>query len=553
MAENITRCPKCKTSFRISDAHLKSAKGAVRCGSCLNIFNAKEHLISSKQEAPAPAPTKPQTKKSGQPPAPPAKPKKPETKVSEQAQAASSFAKAIATKSTGNIKAKPPTPQAKPISRADDEDDILISDDMDNKGGSKYDESFNSDDFNDTELGHSSTGQYDVSLFERLPDDDRDDDDSDSDESWALDLLNEDSDPPPPAPTQKELEEEEERQITQEFEASFNFKVVDDTKPVKPESQESFDFEDYPDSEDSGFATGEFDAVKPPVEKTKPSATKQDSKPLADTSFEDDYDVGYDDGYDVGYDDGYDTKLDSDQDYDVGYDASYEEDYEDDYEDEKNVLKDDETYSESIDQIKESYFEEEEYSEPFEKTPAEKESSNYLDAIEPEPVEFSFKRHSTFWQSNILWGTLSIVAGIALFIQIAKIKFDTLSLIEPYRSYYGMACKYADCTLPELVNRSKIRTANLVVRSHPKIKDALIVDAVLQNTAKFEQSFPTLDLVFTNSREKPVSARRLAPSEYLRGELAGRTNMPVKQPVHIAIEISDPGPEAVGYRISIVD
>lgn len=45
MSDAITRCPKCTTSFRITEAHLKSAKGAVRCGSCLNIFNAKENLI----------------------------------------------------------------------------------------------------------------------------------------------------------------------------------------------------------------------------------------------------------------------------------------------------------------------------------------------------------------------------------------------------------------------------------------------------------------------------------------------------------------------------
>jgi len=148
---------------------------------------------------------------------------------------------------------------------------------------------------------------------------------------------------------------------------------------------------------------------------------------------------------------------------------------------------------------------------------------------------------------------LVVIAGLLLIAQIAWLKFDTLSTQSPYRSYYAKACSLLSCTLPELIDRSKIRTANLVVRSHPRVKNALIVDAVLQNTAKFEQTFPTLDLVFTDSQDKTVAARRLTPNDYLGGELAGRRNMPIKQPVHIAIEISDPGEQAVGYKISIAN
>jgi len=40
-----TQCPHCAAQFRISDQHLKQAKGAVRCGSCLLIFQADQHLV----------------------------------------------------------------------------------------------------------------------------------------------------------------------------------------------------------------------------------------------------------------------------------------------------------------------------------------------------------------------------------------------------------------------------------------------------------------------------------------------------------------------------
>ncbi|MEM7365368.1 MAG: MJ0042-type zinc finger domain-containing protein, partial [Pseudomonadota bacterium] len=41
----ITRCPHCNTTFRITENQLEVAGGAVRCGSCLEIFAARNHLI----------------------------------------------------------------------------------------------------------------------------------------------------------------------------------------------------------------------------------------------------------------------------------------------------------------------------------------------------------------------------------------------------------------------------------------------------------------------------------------------------------------------------
>ena len=49
MAETqITRCPHCQTTFRIRLEQLAAAKGAVRCGSCLQVFKAADHLVNEK-------------------------------------------------------------------------------------------------------------------------------------------------------------------------------------------------------------------------------------------------------------------------------------------------------------------------------------------------------------------------------------------------------------------------------------------------------------------------------------------------------------------------
>ncbi len=45
----LTRCPKCHTLFRISENHLRRARGKTRCGQCYTVFEAKEATL---EEAP---------------------------------------------------------------------------------------------------------------------------------------------------------------------------------------------------------------------------------------------------------------------------------------------------------------------------------------------------------------------------------------------------------------------------------------------------------------------------------------------------------------------
>ncbi len=410
MTEHVTRCPKCATSFRISEAHLNSAKGSVRCGSCLSVFNAKDHLLPAHEDD------------------------------------------------------HNPTQQEDP----DQDEDILISDTMDmpKQEPAPFDE-FN-DEFSGAMFTKADTGQHDVNLFERDTLQDGEDDEVPQDESWALDLLNDDP---------KDTEEQEQKNDS-------------DAEHHDHHTQATYD-EPEASSGGESYYNNSFQIIE---EKTS-SSINDVAKDLYDE-----------------YDDVEIEEFD---------------------------------YSETS----------QTYAQPtsHQDTYDTNSSSDYLSSIEPEPVEFDYHGHSQFWHSRALWASLSLVAGLLLIGQFAWIKFPSLSVIEPYRSYYAQACNVFSCRLPELIDRSKIRSANLVVRSHPKVRNALVVDAVIQNTAKFEQTFPTLDLVFTDNLDKVVSARRLSPKEYLGGELAGRANMPSLQPVHIAIEIADPGEDAVGYQIIIVN
>ncbi|SFL83648.1 DUF3426 domain-containing protein [Marinobacter zhejiangensis] len=55
----LTRCPKCKTQFRVTAEQLSVANGKVRCGSCMGVFNALEHRTTATPSKPAAQPEPP--------------------------------------------------------------------------------------------------------------------------------------------------------------------------------------------------------------------------------------------------------------------------------------------------------------------------------------------------------------------------------------------------------------------------------------------------------------------------------------------------------------
>jgi predicted Zn finger-like uncharacterized protein len=63
-AKLVTRCPACRTAFRLVADQLRLRQGLVRCGQCDTVFDAREHLIevpvpaaSAAAPTPAPVPT----------------------------------------------------------------------------------------------------------------------------------------------------------------------------------------------------------------------------------------------------------------------------------------------------------------------------------------------------------------------------------------------------------------------------------------------------------------------------------------------------------------
>jgi len=475
----VTRCPQCATSFRITPAQLQSARGAVRCGACLHIFKARDHLVGAKAPKPDPAlvrkPTRPPASQpSPRPPAatrptadakpgakPPAQPplqKKPATAAPQVRKAVTSGRQTPPPKPSPAPPARKASPEERERQKLKfdqslidsesgdlDDDDFLISDDM----GRKTEDQ--------DPFGVASSTPSSHSLFERKIRSEREKDQEseagdDADESWAMSLL----------------EDEEE---TAQSSATLSRATADENtehRRSRDERMPSFELIDEPGDAHLETPTGEdhlqFELEEP----------------------------------------------------DTGKASSYE----------GERLRAHSPHHNS-------------------------ERSALLMGIDPEPVEMTWtqQRRRRKW----LWGSLALAALLVLVVQVAWLQFDRFSRIEPYRSAYEVACSVLGCELPALVDRSRIRAYNLVVRNHPEREGALVVDAILLNNARFAQPFPELVLEFSDLNGTAIAAREFSPSEYLSGELAGRDTMPPNQPIHLTLELVDPGDDAVNYRAYIPD
>ena len=439
MAETqITRCPHCQTTFRIRLEQLATAKGAVRCGSCLQVFKAADHFVSEKPKAvakPVSAPVKPVPVK----PAP--------------------------------VKAAPakPAPVKEPVS-FDDIPDQINDDPLEDFGirqperdaGETFDSGLKLDDSVFSMQESAKPSRY--SLHSQDKDlDFTDDFDSDnfgtrsssnsSDESWASGLIDDDSD-------------------------SSHAKSNDDDESWANALL---------DTDDDLLAEIDMSAGNTSLRNKE----KDDFLPSLDDDIDDEH-------------------------FHLGGNDDYPEE----------IVEIELTLASSVNDLLDEPLN---LASKHKKLPSQPKAPSFL------------------W----LWSSGAIIMMLALVAQVSYFKFDTWSRHPDYRASYALACQVIGCTLPAIQDTSKMNTQHFMVRLHPEVKQALYIDTLLINNASYRQPFPDLKLIFTGLEDQVIASRRFKPKEYLAGELAGVSEMPLNVPIHIALEIVNPGAEAVSYRIEL--
>ncbi|MES2676290.1 MAG: DUF3426 domain-containing protein [Pseudomonadota bacterium] len=465
MTHLVTRCPKCATAFRLTSNQLESARGSVRCGSCLHIFKAQEHLADNN-----PVAGNKQT---------------PTTKMTPDSKAAPA-ATDTAKPTHGNVKR---TSAPASINRAkvfEDEDDGLISDDMDKS--TEKESTYEFDGFLEVNL----QPKQNASLFDREIRYDTQIEKEHVDESWADNLLD---------------SEDSAQKLAKAQAKSAESTQASKSSPTKQQASAKKNQPSGNDQHINNHKTPVFSFVNETTSNTEGSEFS-DAFIHATKAKESD-NASVDDASNL-----FAAGLFNEEEFDTAQTTKRQS---------KNSSK-----MQGVNPSR----------------------AALLMNIIPAPIEFTAKRMRNWYQQQ-LWLSLTLLAAIALILQVAYFKFNYFSRVEPYRSAYAIVCPLLHCKVPSLVDIKQISATNLVVRVHPQTENALMVDAIILNKAPFDQPFPDLKLAFSTVDDIPVTARRFTAKEYLGGELAGMKYIPRNQPVHITLELVDPGPDAVNYHMSI--
>jgi len=195
-------------------------------------------------------------------------------------------------------------------------------------------------------------------------------------------------------------------------------------------------------------------------------------------------------------------------------------------------------------------------------------TASYNEIAEPENVEFApfsenndEQEHISFYyddapskpkRSKVASFTLITLNTLLVFTLVGLASwfhYEKLAKYPQVAALYQQFCDIAGCELPELSDITKIRSHNLVVRSHPTTRNALIIDAVITNEADYPQDFPDIALYFSDINNQTIAQRLIKPAQYLVPEILEWRQLPSNEGIHISLEIVDPGKEAVNYSL----
>ena len=85
----------------------------------------------------------------------------------------------------------------------------------------------------------------------------------------------------------------------------------------------------------------------------------------------------------------------------------------------------------------------------------------------------------------------------------------------------------------------------------PNIEKALMVNAVITNSAAISQGYPTLLVSMSNIRGQTVAQRYFKPDEYLSADTE-YVLMESGKLISINLEIMDPGHDALAFELDFI-
>lgn len=181
--------------------------------------------------------------------------------------------------------------------------------------------------------------------------------------------------------------------------------------------------------------------------------------------------------------------------------------------------------------------------------------TDHLDELDDEPVLLAAdgRKRSLLATTGLL--LLSLLLMGTLLLQFVDQHLDALRQRNSFARFEPWFCAVLDCPpAPVPVTASSsLYSQELLIRSHPRLKGALELSFIFRNDGAEPQPFPGLELSFKDPANTLLANRLLLPDDYLPPELRSLQAMPANSSVQIMLELVDPGAEAVNYTIAFRD
>jgi hypothetical protein len=160
-----------------------------------------------------------------------------------------------------------------------------------------------------------------------------------------------------------------------------------------------------------------------------------------------------------------------------------------------------------------------------------------------------FLKAQTPWQlPQINWRRwLALIALCALLaVQVLVADRARLSQSERWRPWVERACGVLQCEVPLWYQPSAFQINSRDIQPHPSVPGALMVRASIENTARYAQAWPQIELSMSDMDDRRMGLRRFQVEEYL-GSTPESVTIAPGQLANLTLEILDPGKRAVAF------
>lgn len=152
-----------------------------------------------------------------------------------------------------------------------------------------------------------------------------------------------------------------------------------------------------------------------------------------------------------------------------------------------------------------------------------------------------------------VWIALAVVLVVLLASQAAWGWREQLFALMPQaRPLAQRLCTTLGCRIDVPRALDRLRVIARDVRDHPRLQDALLVNATIENQADFRQPYPVLELSLFDVNGGLLGRRRFQPREYLDSSVDRAAGMAVKVPVIVVMEVAGPTDQAVSFEFKFL-